>query len=69
LAPRDTVILCHQTLGILLKKGKIFTKGGGSRPKPSKKKNRRKTKTEGKLNRRNRQTTDQKNTGDKSCEL
>jgi len=36
LAPRETSILCRQTLENLLKKGKKNYKGGGTRPKPSK---------------------------------
>jgi len=36
LAPRETSILCRQTLENLLKKGKNNYKGGGTRPKPSK---------------------------------
>jgi len=43
---------------ILLKKGeKYLQREGGLGQNPPKKKNRRKTKTEGKINRRNRQTT------------
>jgi hypothetical protein len=53
LAPRETSILCRQTLEILLKKKRENNyKGGGTRPKPSKE-NIKKKKT---INKNNQKT-------------